>query len=65
MSSLVWEIATGYLDHWLPMDATLATYDTGYLFHFLCNTMYSSKHTIKFRLFPIGTVGTGRVMSED
>ena len=30
MSSLVWEIATGYLDHWLPMDATLATYDTGY-----------------------------------
>ena len=26
------EIATGYLDHWLPMGATLAIYDTGYLY---------------------------------
>ena len=60
------EIATGYpwMRHWLPM--TLATH-VGYLFHFLCNIMYSSKHTIKFRLFPTVTVGTGRarIMSED
>ena len=59
------EIATGYLDHWLLMGALLATYDSGYLylvtvathidyiFHVLCNTMYSSKHNTKCRLFPI------------
>ena len=48
-------LITGYpwARHWLPiwMDAsylylvTVATH-IGYLFHFLCNTMYSSKHTI-------------------
>ena len=37
---------------WLPILATF--------FIFFCNTMYSCKHTIKFRLFPIVTVGTGR-----
>ena len=37
---------------------TVATH-IGYLFHFLSNTMYSSKHAITFRLFPVVTVGTG------
>ena len=52
--------------HWLPIFS-----DSGYplatFFYFICNTMYLSMYTIKFRLFPIVKVGRGRarVMSED